>query len=163
MAQEFYIDENGNMIPISGTVTSADMLPMSASDDSKVSEAIGDRSTLTTTDKSSIVGAVNEVNGKIGVKTITVSGSIGSLAGGSSKSLTANDLNYVIPTGYTAVGLGGWIYYGSNTRNLCLYDLNLNNQGSNNVINIQNNGSSATGSGATVTITIFLVKTATIT
>lgn len=45
MAQEFYIDENGNKIPISGTVNSADMLPMSASDDTKVSEAIGAYST----------------------------------------------------------------------------------------------------------------------
>lgn len=48
MAQEFYIDENGNKIPISGTVTSADMLPMSASDSRKVSEAIGALSTITT-------------------------------------------------------------------------------------------------------------------
>lgn len=42
MAQEFYIDENGNKIPISGTVTSADMLPMSASDSRKVSDVIDD-------------------------------------------------------------------------------------------------------------------------
>lgn len=40
MAQEFYIDENGNKIPISGTVNSADMMPMSASDPTKVKTAI---------------------------------------------------------------------------------------------------------------------------
>jgi len=61
MAQEFYIDENGNKIPISGTVTSADMLPMSASDSTKVSEAIGTLSSLKTTHKNSLVNAVNDL------------------------------------------------------------------------------------------------------
>ena len=62
MAKQIYIDENGNEVLVSGTVNTADMMPMSGGDSTKVSEAIGDLSTLTTTDKSSIVGAVNEVN-----------------------------------------------------------------------------------------------------
>lgn len=40
MAQEFYIDENGNKIPISGTVTSADMLPLTAGSSKMTSEVI---------------------------------------------------------------------------------------------------------------------------
>lgn len=61
MSKQVYIDENGNEIQVSGTVNTADMMPMSGNDSTKVSEAIGNLSTLTTTDKSSIVGAVNEV------------------------------------------------------------------------------------------------------
>jgi len=38
-------------------------MPMSGNDSTKVSEAIGSLSQLTTTNKSSLVGAVNEVNG----------------------------------------------------------------------------------------------------
>lgn len=63
MSKQIYIDSNGNEIQVSGTVNTADMMPMSGNDSTKVSEAIGSLSTLTTTDKSSIVGAVNEVNG----------------------------------------------------------------------------------------------------
>lgn len=62
MSKQIYIDSDGNEIQVSGTVNSADMMPMSASDSTKVSEAIGSLSTLTTTEKSSLVGAVNEVN-----------------------------------------------------------------------------------------------------
>lgn len=42
MAQEFYVDENGNKIPISGTVTSADMLPLTAGSSKMTSEAIAE-------------------------------------------------------------------------------------------------------------------------
>lgn len=62
MSKQVYIDSNGNEVQVSGTVNTADMMPMSGNDSTKVSEAIGDLSQLTTTDKSSLVGAVNEVN-----------------------------------------------------------------------------------------------------
>lgn len=62
MSKQIYIDSNGNEIQVSGTVNTADMLPLEAGSSKMTSEAIGDLSTLTTTDKSSLVGAVNEVN-----------------------------------------------------------------------------------------------------
>lgn len=43
-------------------------MPMSGNDSTKVSEAIGSLSQLTTSDKSSLVGAVNEVVGVVGTK-----------------------------------------------------------------------------------------------
>ena len=70
MSKQVYIDENGNEVLVSGTVNTADMMPMSGGDSTTVAEAIGDLSTLTTTDKSSIVGAVNEVDKELN-ETIT--------------------------------------------------------------------------------------------
>ena len=64
MSKQIYIDSDGNEVQVSGTVNTADMLPMSASDSTKVKNAIGNLSSLTTTNKSSLVGAVNEVNAK---------------------------------------------------------------------------------------------------
>lgn len=64
MSKQIYIDSDGNEIQVSGTVNSADMMPMSASDSTKVSEAIGDLSQLTTSDNDSLVDAVNEVDAK---------------------------------------------------------------------------------------------------
>ena len=68
MAKEFYVDRNGNEIQVSGTVNTADMLPMSGNDSTKVSEAIGDLSQLTTSVTSSLVGAVNAVNAELSNK-----------------------------------------------------------------------------------------------
>lgn len=64
MSKQVYIDSNGNEIQVSGTVNTADMMPMSGNDSTKVSEAIGSLSHLTTTDKSSTVKAINEVNNR---------------------------------------------------------------------------------------------------
>ena len=68
MARQIYIDSNGNEVEISGTINYANMLPRSVSDNTDVNTAISDNadnignlSTLTTSDKSSLVGAVNEV------------------------------------------------------------------------------------------------------
>ena len=61
MSKQIYIDSNGNEVQVSGTVNTADMMPMSGNDSTKVSEAIGDLSQLTTSVTSSLVGAVNEV------------------------------------------------------------------------------------------------------
>ena len=41
MSKQVYIDSEGNEILLSGTVNSADMMPMSVGDATKVSEAIG--------------------------------------------------------------------------------------------------------------------------
>ena len=65
MSKQIYIDSNGNEIQVSGTVNTADMMPMSGNDSTKVSEAIGDLSQLTTTDKSSLVGAVNSLRSEL--------------------------------------------------------------------------------------------------
>ena len=62
MSKQIYIDSNGNEVQVSGTVNTADMMPMSGNDSTKVSEAIGDLSDLTTSVTSSLVGAVNEVD-----------------------------------------------------------------------------------------------------
>lgn len=43
MAKQVYIDSDGNEIPVSGTINSADMMPMSASDATKVSAAIDNK------------------------------------------------------------------------------------------------------------------------
>lgn len=48
MPKQIYIDSEGNEILVSGTVNSADMMPMSASDSRKVSEVIGNLTALTT-------------------------------------------------------------------------------------------------------------------
>ena len=66
MSKQVYIDSNGNEVQVSGTINSADMLPMSASDSTKVKTAIGSLSQLTTSVTSSLVGAVNEVNRQLG-------------------------------------------------------------------------------------------------
>lgn len=76
MSKQIYIDSNGNEVQVSGTVNTADMMPMSGNDSTKVSEAIGDLSQLTTTDKSSLVGAVNEVNTGLTNATTKTSGTI---------------------------------------------------------------------------------------
>ena len=41
MSKQVYIDSNGNEVQVSGTVNTADMMPMSASDSTKVKTAIG--------------------------------------------------------------------------------------------------------------------------
>ena len=64
MAKQIYIDENGNEVLVSGTITNAGNLPLGSdfSDPNSTAGAIGDLTTLTTTDKSSAVGAINELN-----------------------------------------------------------------------------------------------------
>ena len=96
MAKEIYIDNNGNEIPISGTINSADILPLTAGSSTMTSQAIGDLSQLTTSDKSSLVGAVNEVNAKES-ETLTYSN------GGNTASFKFNRFgNMVCVIGYNA-------------------------------------------------------------
>lgn len=68
MSKQIYIDSNGNEIQVSGTVNSADMLPLEAGSSKMTSAAIGTLSSLTTTNKDSLVEAVNEVDGKVSTK-----------------------------------------------------------------------------------------------
>lgn len=68
MSKQIYIDSNGNEIQVSGTVNTADMMPMSGNDSTKVKTAIGNLSSLTTTHKDSLVNAVNDVNTAVGTK-----------------------------------------------------------------------------------------------
>ena len=64
MAKEIYIDNLGNEIPVCGVPLSATDLPIQAGSSTSTEEAIGDLSDLTTSVKSSLVGAVNEVDTK---------------------------------------------------------------------------------------------------
>ena len=124
------VDVTGPFDPTKWTQTSlaeltAEDFPLSSTDPTPTSEAIGDLSTLSTSDKSSVVGAVNEVNGEVNLKqnkatlrtdnflvqnfqsseiTIPANGAL---------NVTANTLNYTIPTGYTPIAVAGW-YTGSN-------------------------------------------------
>ena len=70
MAKQIYIDENGNEVPVSGTIATAGNLPLGSdfSDPTSTAGAIGDLTTLTTTDKSSAVGAINEVDADLATK-----------------------------------------------------------------------------------------------
>lgn len=110
MAKQIYIDSNGNEVEISGTINYANMLPLSVSDSTDVNTAISDNtdnigslSQLTTTDKSSLVGAVNEVNGGI-VKTVLLTGSINSSYQDNNtigyRNLQADRVNITSLTGY---------------------------------------------------------------
>jgi len=67
MAKQIYIDENGNEVLVSGTITDAGNLPLGTdfTDPTSTAGALGDLTTLTTTNKSSLVGAVNEVDADI--------------------------------------------------------------------------------------------------
>ena len=64
MSKQIYIDSNGNEVLVSGTIINDNNLPhyTGTPTQGSTAEAIGDLSTLTTTDKSSIVGAVNELD-----------------------------------------------------------------------------------------------------
>ena len=108
MAQQKYIDENGNEIPISGTVTSADMLPIEAGSSKMTSEAIGDLSDLTTSVNSSLVGAVNEVvrdkQDKLLIQQGEVSGTGGILHAGN-ESFTVTFPRSYASTPYVAIFL----------------------------------------------------------
>lgn len=109
MAKQAYIDENGNEILISGTVNTADMMPMSGNDSTKVSEAIGDLTTLTTTDKSSLVGAVNEVNGKI-LNTLVKNITFGNATASNQISVDLSTATEGLITSYTQVKMFSVMY-----------------------------------------------------
>ena len=96
MSKQIYIDSNGNEIQVSGTVNSADMLPLEAGSSKMTSEAIGSLSSLTTTNQDSLVDAVNEVNEKE-TETLTYS------SGGQTASFKFNRLGNMV----CIIGSGG--------------------------------------------------------
>ena len=87
MAKQIYIDENGNEVLVSGTITNAGNLPLGSDFSDPTSTAgaikantdnIGDLTSLTTTNKSSAVGAINEVNAKFKTEKVTFSKAVAS-------------------------------------------------------------------------------------
>ncbi len=158
MSKQVYIDSNGNEVQVSGTVNSADMLPIEAGSSKMTSEAIGDLSQLTTSVNSSLVGAVNEVNNDLVFKQVAVNAPMANLASGASIALTANDFNYTIPTGYTPICIYGYTMFG-NANGCFIYEQTLTAQGAETMVRICNSGSSATSASGRCYLGILLVKT----
>lgn len=110
MAKEIYIDNLGNEIPVCGVPLSASDLPIQAGSSTSTEEAIGDLSSLTTSVKSSLVGAVNEVNankadksGMFKIQSFSKSYSVGA------DSTTNFDNSFItVPSGYTIAGVVGY-------------------------------------------------------
>lgn len=150
MSKQIYIDSNGNEVQISGTVNTADMMPMSGNDSTKVSEAIGDLSTLTTSVTSSLVGAVNEVNLPLfKITQFTKTYSI------SANGKVNFDRSFItIPTGYS---IGGIIEVSTGQGSCALVSVRPTNT-SQWAFEIVNTSSSAY-SNQTFTISILFVKT----
>ena len=80
------------------------------------SSDLGDKSNLTTTDKSSAVAAVNEVNGKIDALIMTqeFNATIASIAGNSDDAV---NIPVTVPSGYKILGVGAAV---SGSRNLAI-------------------------------------------
>jgi len=74
-------------------------------------QAIGDLATLTTTDKSSVVGAVNEVNGKT-LKTLVKNITFGNATAGTAISLDLSTATEGAITSYTQVKMFSVMYVG---------------------------------------------------
>ena len=99
------------------------------------------------------------IDNGLSLKRISFVVPIDAISSGSSKSITASDANYTIPSGYKAVSYYVQYCYGSNTRNLNIWSCNLDATGTSTFIEIQNMGSGATTSGATITIVVLFAKT----
>ena len=111
MAKQIYIDENGNEVPVSGTIATAGNLPLGYdfSDPNSTAGALGDLTTLTTTDKSSAVGAINEVNGKT-LKTLVKSVPFGNTTAGTQISVDLSTATDGAITSYTQVKMFSLMY-----------------------------------------------------
>lgn len=138
MAKQIYIDENGNENLVSGTINNASLLPISESD---------------TTDTKSYI------DDGLSLKRLNFVVPIDAISSGASKAITANDANYTIPNGYKAVSYYVQYCYGSNTRYLNIWSCNLDATGTSTFIEVQNMGSGATTSGATITLVVLFAKT----
>lgn len=137
MAKQIYIDENGNENIVSGTINNASLLPISESD---------------TTDTKSYI------DDGLSLKRLNFVVPIDAISSGTSKAISANDANYNIPSGYKAVSYYIQYCYGSNTRNLNIWSCNLDATGTSTFIEVQNIGSGATTSGATITLVVLFAK-----
>lgn len=119
-----------------------------------VNEAQADYSLNTTAN--TIVGAINEVNDKFGSIFYSYAGSSSNsftVAADSSLDLTATDIGYSIPTGYTPVGFTR--LFPSND-NIAIAGFDVNATGTNSFITLRNvTSSSQTLSGFEYTVLMF--------
>ena len=106
MAKQIFIDKNGNEVLVSGTIINDNNLPHYTGTPTAgtTAEAIGDLTTLTTTDKSSLVGAVNEVNRKVNCALITQNRLT------SDYTLTSNTATRVFDDGTANLSAGNYIF-----------------------------------------------------
>lgn len=117
MSKQIYIDSNGNEVLVSGTITNDNNLPHYTGTPTagSTAEAIGDLSQLTTTDKSSLVGAVNEVVDDLGdkptntvvnpfLKVKTTANITKAIAANSYASILGSDID-LAEAGYTPIGI----------------------------------------------------------
>ena len=114
MAKQIFIDKNGNEVLVSGTIINDNNLPHYTGTPTAgtTAEAIGDLTTLTTTDKSSLVGAVNEVNGNKPTNTVgspflkvkTTENITKSINANGYASILGSDIN-LAEAGYTPIGI----------------------------------------------------------
>lgn len=151
---------NDQIDNVSGEIsdlTGAD-IPLTSEDSTKVSTAIGDLSDLTTTVKSSIVGAVNEVNGNKANKSQmfklkTCETFTKTIAGNGFAQILGSDLA-LTESGYSPIAVTG-IY--SNQANVCIvaFDGRINS-GSGQFALIRNVSSSSVT--ATMNVTILFAR-----
>lgn len=150
MSKQIYIDSNGNEVQVSGTVNSADMLPLEAGSSKMTSEAIGDLSTLTTSVTSSLVGAVNSLvtdkSNKILVERKTAQVTMDNYYKSATISLSK--------TGYTAIGIVG---YQTNTVGVVCFRNNI--EGTNAIVGLVNrDGTTALGANVDLYIDVLYLK-----
>lgn len=105
---------------------------------------------------------IDKLNDDLVFKKITISAPIANLASGGSTFLTANNFNWVIPDGFTPVGLYGYTMFG-NANGCIIYELGLSAQGTDILCRIYNSAASATGTNGRVYLGILLVKTSRLT
>ena len=106
-----------------------------------------------------VADKLSSIDSDLSFKRINFVVPIDAISSGSSKAITANDANYNIPSGYKAVSYYVQYCYGSNTRNLNIWSCNLDATGTSTFIEVQNMGSGATTSGATITLVVLFAKT----
>ena len=115
--------------------------------------AIGTLSDLTTMDKDSLVGAINEVTSYLGdadlFKVVTYTASY-TISANSGLALTASELNVSTPTGYIPIAITG---VGSGNSNVCLRYLNATATGSNNMVGLR----SVSSSSISATVTVYIL------
>lgn len=97
MSKQVYIDENGNEILLSGTVNTADMMPMSGNDNTKVSEAIEEVET-------SLDDKPTNTNANPYLKIVFSSNVTKTVGAGATVPVLGSDIN-LAQVGYTPIAL----------------------------------------------------------
>lgn len=114
-----------NGVTLTGNKSLADIGAAAASDLTTLAGNVGDKTQLTTTDKSSCVGAINELNNAIVVSRVTASSAI--------EVSTTNITQFTIPatkSGYKPIGIVGW---GASSGNSNIFIVEVHIDGSGNV------------------------------